>query len=46
MVPMDVPSSAKTKFWREQLPEKRDQDAIRALTYDLGLALKKFCLLY
>jgi hypothetical protein len=46
MVPMYVPPSAKIRFWREQPPEKRDRDAIRAFTYDLGLTLKKQCLLY
>jgi hypothetical protein len=46
MVPMYVPPSAQIRFWREQPPEKRDRDAIRAFTYDLGLTLKKYCLIY
>jgi hypothetical protein len=46
MVPMYVAPSAQIRFWREQPPEKRDRDAIRAFTYDLGLTLKKYCLLY
>jgi hypothetical protein len=46
MVPMYEPPSAQIRFWREQPPEKRDRDAIRAFTYDLGLTLKKRCLLY
>jgi hypothetical protein len=46
MVPMCMPPSAQIRYWREQLPEKRDRDAIRAFTYDLGLTLKKYCLLY
>jgi len=46
MVPMYVPPSAQIRFWREQAPEKRDRDAIRAFAYDLGLMLKKYCLLY
>jgi len=46
MVPMSVPPSAQIRFWREQAPEKRDRDAIRAFAYDLGLMLKKYCLLY
>ncbi len=46
MVPMYVPPSAQIRYWREQPPEKRDRDAIRAFTYDLGLTLKKYCLLY
>jgi hypothetical protein len=46
MVPMYVPPSAQIKFWREQPPEKRDRDAIRAFAYDLGLTLKKYCLIY
>ncbi len=46
MVPMYVPPSAQINFWRGQPPEKRDRDAIRAFTYDLGLTLKKYCLLY
>lgn len=46
MVPMDVPPTAQIRFWREQAPEKRDRDAIRAFAYDLGLTLKKQCLLY
>ena len=46
MVPMYVPPSAQIRFWREQAPEKRDRDAIRAFAYGLGLKLKKYCLLY
>lgn len=46
MVPMHVPPTARIKFWREQPPGERDRDAIRALTFDLGLMLKKYCLLY
>jgi len=46
MVPMYVPPSAQIRFWREQPPEKRDRDAIRAFAYELGLTLKKSCLLY
>ena len=46
MVPMYVPPSAQIRFWREQPPEKRDRDAIRAFAYQLGLTLKKYCLLY
>ena len=46
MVPMNVPPTAQIKFWREQAPEERDRDAIRAFTYDLGLALKKHCQIY
>jgi hypothetical protein len=46
MVPMHVPPTAQIRFWREQAPEKRDRDAIRAFTYDLGLQLKKHCQLY
>jgi hypothetical protein len=46
MVPMYSPPSAQIRFWREQPPEKRDRDAIRAFAYELGLALKKYCLLY
>ncbi|MFB3778727.1 MAG: hypothetical protein ACE141_14000 [Bryobacteraceae bacterium] len=46
MVPMYIPPTAQIKFWREQPPEKRDRDAIRAFAYELGLALKKHCLLY
>jgi len=46
MVPMYVPPTAQIKAWREQPPEKRDRDAIRAFAYDLGLMLKKYCLLY
>lgn len=46
MVPMDVPPTAQIRFWREQAPEKRDRDAIRAFAYNLGLTLKKRCLLY
>jgi Cellulase (glycosyl hydrolase family 5) len=45
MVPMYAPPSAQIRFWREQLPDKRDRDAIRAFTYELGLTLKKSCLL-
>jgi hypothetical protein len=46
MIPMYVPPTAQIRFWRAQPPEKRDQDAIRAFAYDLGLTLKKYCLLY
>jgi len=46
MVPMYLPPSAQIRFWREQPPEERDRDAIRAFAYDLGLTLKKYCLLY
>jgi hypothetical protein len=46
MVPMYVPPTAQIKFWRAQPPDKRDRDAIRAFTYDLGLTLKKYCLIY
>jgi len=46
MVPMYAPPSAQIRFWREQPPDKRDRDAIRAFAYDLGLLLKKYCLLY
>jgi hypothetical protein len=44
--PFFEPRTAKIRFWREQPPEKRDRDAIRAFPYDLGLTLKKYCLLY
>lgn len=46
MVPMYLPPSAQIRYWREQPPEKRDRDAIRSFAYDLGLTLKKYCLLY
>jgi len=46
VVPMYSPPTAQIRFWREQPPEKRDRDAIRAFAYDLGLTLKKYCLLY
>jgi hypothetical protein len=46
MVPMYEPPTAKIKFWREQPEEKRDRDAIRSFTYDLGLTLKKYCKIY
>jgi len=45
MVPMYVPPSAQIRYWREQLPEKRDRDAIRAFAYELALTLRKYCLL-
>ncbi len=46
MVPMYVPPTAQIRFWRQQPPEKRDREAIRAFAHDLGLTLKKFCLLF
>ena len=46
MVAMFVPPTAQIRFWREQPPEKRDRDAIRAFAYELGLTLKKHSLLY
>lgn len=45
MVPMYEPPSAQIRYWREQPPEKRDRDAIRAFAYQLALTLKKYCLL-
>jgi len=45
MVPMYVPPSAQIRYWREQPPEKRDRDAIRAFAYELALTLRKYCLL-
>ncbi len=46
MVPMYEPPTAKILYWRRQPPEQRDRDAIRAFAYELGLTLKKYCLLY
>lgn len=46
MVPMHVPPTARIKSWRQQAPEQRDRDALRAFTHELGLLLKKHCLLY
>jgi hypothetical protein len=46
MVPMYEPPSAKIRFWREQAEEKRDRQAIRSFTYELGLILKKYCQIY
>ncbi len=46
MVPMNVPPTARIKFWRSQAPEKRDRDAIRAFAYELGQTLKKNTLQY
>jgi len=46
MIPMHEPPTARIKSWRQQVPEQRDREAIRAFTYDLGLLLKKHCLLY
>lgn len=40
------PDEERLSFWREQPPEKRDRDGIHAFAYDLGLTLKKYCLLY
>ena len=45
MVPMHVPPTARIRAWRAQAPGERDRDAIRAFAYDLGLVLKKQCLL-
>jgi hypothetical protein len=46
MVPMNVPPTAQIRYWREQPPEKRDWEAIRKFTFELGLELKKNCQLY
>jgi len=46
MVPMHVPPTARIRAWREQAPDDRDRDAIRAFAFDLGLLLKKHCQLY
>jgi hypothetical protein len=46
MVPMYEPPTAKIRFWREQSEEKRDRQAIRSFTYDLGLTLKRYCQIY
>jgi hypothetical protein len=43
MVPMNMPPTAQILYWRQQPPEKRDREAIRNFTYELGLALKKDC---
>lgn len=45
-VPMHLPPTARIKSWRDQAPHERDRDAIRAFTHELGLTLKKHCLLY
>lgn len=45
-VPMQVPPSARIRFWRGQPAGERDREAIRAFTYELGLALKKQCQLF
>ncbi len=46
MVPMFMPPTAQIKYWRSLPENKRDADAIRQFAYDLGLTLKKYCLLY
>jgi hypothetical protein len=46
MVPMNVPPTARIKFWRAQPPEQRDRDAIRAFAYELGQTLKKNTLMF
>jgi hypothetical protein len=43
---MCMPPTAQLRFWREQPPEKRDRDVIRAFAYDLARTLKKYWLLY
>jgi len=46
MVPMSTPPSAQIRYWRAQPAEKRDWEAIRKFTYELGVELKKNCQLY
>ena len=46
MVPMYVPPTARIRFWRDQPPEQRDRNAIRAFAYELGLLLKQQNQLY
>lgn len=46
MVPMYDPPTAKIRAWRNQKEEDRDEEAIRAFAYDLGLTLKKYCQIY
>jgi hypothetical protein len=46
MLPMLAPPGVQIRCWREQPPEKRNREAIRALAYELGLALKKSCQIY
>ena len=46
MVPMFVPPTAQIKSWRALPENKRDANAIRQFAYDLGVTLKKYCLLY
>jgi hypothetical protein len=46
MVPMIDPPTARIQYWREQPEDKRDREAIRSFTYELGLTLKKYCQLY
>jgi hypothetical protein len=46
MVPMFIPPTAQIKSWRALPENKRDAETIRQFAYDLGLTLKKYCLLY
>jgi len=46
MVPMNLPPTAQIVSWRKLPPEKRDREAIRKFTYELGLQLKKDCQLF
>jgi hypothetical protein len=46
LVPMSVPPTAQIRYWRQQPNEKRDWEAIRKFTYELGLELKRSCQLY
>jgi hypothetical protein len=38
-----MPPTAQILYWRQQPPEKRDREAVRNFTYELGLELKKEC---
>lgn len=46
MVPMDIPPSAQILYWRNQPENERDASKIRAYTYQIGLKLKKACMIY
>jgi hypothetical protein len=46
MVPMIDPPSVKIRAWRSMDEKDRDAAAVRAFAYDLGLLLKKNCLIY
>lgn len=46
MVPMYELPTAKIRYWRNQKPNERDEQAIRQYAYELAQTLKKYCQIF